>query len=145
MVLIEAILILEPEHGSFRLKSGVTSVRLPFFKNHKLNTEAIYKALQSLKLYNKVDKIVWPDLTCLSLFYIYAKLAYNDLFEKYSSLTSSKDFEKTYLDNVFYLARRLEFVKTKYEKEMYLNRIKDLQSIFMIYMEYKHLYFHIEK
>lgn len=143
--MLQSILILEPEHSSFRIKANATSIRLPFLKKHKLNVEAVDKALQYLKTHHKVDKIIWPDLTCLSLFHIYVKLSYNDLFEKYSYLTSSKDFEKTYLDNVFYLARRLEVVKTKYEKEMYLNRIKDLQSIFMIYMEYKHLYFHIEK
>lgn len=143
--MLQSILILEPDHRSFCIKADATSIRLPFIKKHKLNIAAVDKALRSFKTYHKVDKIIWPDLTCLSLFHTYVKLAYNDLFEKYSYLTSSKDFEKTYLDNVFYLARRLEFVKTKYEKEMYLNRIKDLQSIFMIYMEYKHLYFHIEK
>lgn len=139
--MLQSILILKPEYNSFCIKVESTSIHLPFLKNYKLNIEAVDKALQSLKAYHKVDEIALPDLTLLQLFHIYIKLGYNDLFEKYTYLTSSKDFEKTYLDNVFYLACRLEFVKTKYEKQMYLNRIKDLQTIFMLYMEFKHLYF----
>lgn len=142
--MVQSILILEPELESFRIQVDKYSVRIPFSKSYKANTDAIDKALRVLKQSHKVDQIAWPNLTVLKLFHIYIKLAYNDLFEKYSYLTSSKDFEKTYLESVFYFSRRLEIVKTKYEKEMYLNRIKDLQSIFITYMEYKHLYFHIK-
>jgi hypothetical protein len=139
--MLQSILTLEPELNSFCIAVGMYSVRLPFSKSYKANVKAIDESMWILKQSHKVDEIALPDLTLLKLFHIYIKLGYNDLFEKYAYLTNSKDFEKTYLDNVFYLSCRLEFVKTKYEKQMYLNRIKDLQTIFMLYMEFKHLYF----
>lgn len=140
--MLQSTLILEPENGSFRIKVEATatvSIRFPFQKDNKVNVQNVDKAIRMLKQSVNVKDLAWPDLHCLRTFHVYLQLTNKEMYEKFSYISSSKDFKQTYLNNMDYLERRLAFVKTKYEKQVYINRIKDLQKVYLIYLDYQHL------